>query len=178
MGKNRWISNDFEVNKDNQDAVVYQSVMGTIYVNKDDIPDVDPEIAGEYFRNWIEADPERNVAGAYFQFWKEISDKGYGDIYNDDHTESRRCYLINDFSPYEDKADKTYAEKVRSAKLAEQLNTALELLTDTQRRRLHQYYSDKMSVRKIADLEHVDHKTVFDSIKAARAKIKDYFEKL
>jgi len=178
MGKNRWFTNDFTANKANENAVVYRSVMGRIYVRQGDIPDVDPKAAGEYFRRWIEEDPKRDVPGAYFQCWKETSDKEYGDINNNDHTESRRCYLIDDYAPYEHKADKTYAEKVRTAKLAEQLNNAFELLTDTQKRRLYLYFSDKMSLRKIAALEHVDHKTVLDSINAAQAKIRDYFDKL
>jgi len=152
--------------------------MGTISLTPDDIPDVDPETAGEHFRQWLEADPEREKPGAYFQCWKETSEKEYTDINKADHAESRRCYLVDDFSLYRAKPDKAYGEKVKSDKLAEQLNNALELLTDTQKRRLYLYFSDKKSLRQIAELEHVDHKTVFDSINAARAKIRDYFDKL
>ena len=178
MGKRRWLSNGSRGKKAKKDAFVYRSVMGTIYVNRDDIPDVDPETAGEYFRQWLAADPDRDKPGAYFQCWKEKSDEEYMDINKADHAESRRCYLVDDFSLYRAKPDKAYGEKLKSDKLAEQLNNALKLLTDTQKRRLYLYFSDKKSLRQIAELEHVDHKTVFESIKEAEAKIRGYFDKL
>ena len=178
MRKIRVFFNDSRINKVNKDAIAYPSATGTIYVRQGDITEIDPAFAEEYSRLWMETDIVPDVAKAYFRHWKNTSDAAYREIDKDDHIESRRCYLVDDFTRYGDKTDKTYAEKVRSAELAEHLSKALDLLTSTQRRRLYLYFSDGMPLRKIAEREHVGHKTVLDSINAARIKIINYFEKL
>ena len=175
MRKIRVLFNDSRINKANEDAIAYPSVTGTIYIRQGDITEIDPAFAAEYSLHWMDIDPVPDVAKAYFRHWKNTSDAEYRKIDKDDHTESRRCYLIDDYSPYEYKADKTYAEKVRSAKLAEALDEALTLLTPTQRRRLFLYHVDKKTLRKIAEEECVDHKVVQRSIDAAEKKIRGYF---
>ena len=178
MRKIRVLFNDSRINKVNKDAIAYPSITGTIYIRQGDITEIDPAFAEEYSRRWMEIDLVPDVAKAYFRHWKKRSDAAYRKIDKDDHTESRHCYLIDDYSPYEYKAEKTYAEKVKSAKLAEALDKALTLLTPTQQRRLFSYHVDKKPLRKIAEEECVDHKVVQRSIIAAEKKIRDYFNAL
>ena len=162
---NRWLLNGYKINKDSSDAIVYYNRSGKnyykVYYKYDDIAAVNPTFSKEDFDSL-----------------KKISDDSYEDIDKGDHAESRRCYLVDDYSTYGNKADIRYAEKIRTDELAGQLNNALDLLTKTQRRRLLLYFVHKKSTRKIAKLEKVDHKAVLDSINAARAKIKAYFGRL
>ncbi len=52
------------------------------------------------------------------------------------------------------------------------LRTALQTLTDSQRRRLELYIEDELSIREIAKSEGVDYSSVKESINAAKKKIK------
>ena len=160
MGRNRYL-NDYAVNnaKANKKAIVYQSPTGRTYIRQEDIAAENPP----------------GYCEATFSVWKEISNNDYLDIENADHTEARHCFLVDDYSLYQDKTAASYGEKVRQKALAEALDKALALLTPTQQRRLLLYHVDKKPLRKIAEEECVDHKVVQRSIIAAEKKIRDYF---
>jgi len=158
MGKNICRFNDFEVNKSVEDAIVYQSATGRIYIRHED----------------IQAE-KQGYSKEAFCLLKKDSDEIYTQTESADHIERRRCYFVDDFSRYEKKADMSYKEKNILDKLNLQLDEAIKLLTDTQKRRLNLHYSCGMSLRKIAKLEKVDHKAVYNSIAVAQKKIRDYF---
>ena len=158
MGKNRWRFNDFEVNKSDEKAIIYRSATGNIIIRHKDIAAV-----------------KRGFTKKAFKKLKKISDEVYGEIYKSDHAEARRCFLTDDYSVYEDKAYITRTEKIISDKLSQQLDEAMELLTETQKRRFDMCFSSGMTLRKIAEQEKVDFKAVHRSVKAAQKKIQDYF---
>jgi len=158
MGRNRFCFNDHAVNKADEYSIVYQNGNRRISIKSDDIP-----VA------------EMTECKLTFEELKKDLDKTFKDICNGDHTEARRCFLIDDYSAYEDKAYIGHTEKLRSAKLNQQLNEAMELLTETQKRRFDMYFLSGMTLRKIAEQEKVDFKAVHRSVKAAQKKIQDYF---
>jgi len=163
MGKHRGRLNDYEVNRSEYeaDAIVYQSATGRIRVWHEDI-----------------AAEKKDFSEEAFLSLKEESNEIYAEIESGDHAERRRCYLVDEFSRYACKASASYGEKARTERLAMHMDNALELLTEAQKRRLDLYYSSKMTLRKIAEQEHVDHKAVQRSLAAAQKEIKDYFLKL
>ena len=59
----------------------------------------------------------------------------------------------------------------------ETLKSALECLTEVQRRRVEQYFFQKMNLKAISESEggNVSPKTIWDSIRAAMKKMKKYF---
>jgi DNA-directed RNA polymerase specialized sigma subunit, sigma24 homolog len=53
-------------------------------------------------------------------------------------------------------------------------NCALDKLTEIQRKRYIMYHAEGLSTYKIAEVEGKDHKTIFESLKAADKKIKSF----
>lgn len=89
--------------------------------------------------------------------------------------ERYHCYSY-DAVEYEGKeyADRNTPETVYETKMLEkQLSEGLELLTETQRRRLLQYASG-LSYREIARFENTTHSKISKSIEQARKKLKRF----
>ena len=74
--------------------------------------------------------------------------------------------------PHEDFADLI----IRMDRL-NQLYTAIETLSEVQRRRLHLYYFVGLSYRQIAKIEGVNHKAIIQSVKQALYKLRKHYDK-
>ena len=154
---------DFSLNKADADAIVCPSVTG-----------VHIRLTREDFSSEEE-----------FQRWKMWSDENYYQIDRDDVNLSKRSLPLHDLaekaaavqSP-EDALIELLDNQERQA-LRHLLMEGLDrCLTPTQRRRLWMYCVENLTLRQIAAVENVHNRSVFDSLAAAKRRLKNFLKKI
>lgn len=98
---------------------------------------------------------------------------------NSDRKERYHCYSLESIAKFDDHDDRfprdetTPLDELLSAEFNSHLNKALEQLSVKQKERLL-LLANGYSIREIAKRENKDHKTILESIEAARKKIKKF----
>lgn len=173
---------DYAVNKQNQNRIVYQSVLDvSIYAELKD---------GIVYECYIDHQhPEENsirvstdMTAESFAYFKKLSDEDYYDTDRDDIAYyQEKCSLFDEDSSEEfhilsaqDELIERYDRILQEQGEKEQLSFAkkvLDSLTPTQRRRYLKYTIGGKSTRKIAKEENVTQNQVWKSVKYAENKI-------
>ncbi len=147
-------NSDYALNKLNPDAIVCKSVTG-----------VHIKLKREDFTSEEE-----------FLYWKKDSDSNYKEIESAGRGYDDNCVpLAEAMGATAASAEDAFFAPILNAERREQRVTLLqqvkELLTETQYRRLLQYFVEHLSVDEIAQREGVSHQSVSECIAAAKKKI-------
>lgn len=152
---------DYALNKKDQEAIVCPSATG-----------VHIRLTREDFASEEE-----------FLYWKSLSDSDYHDTEKAEHIQSNHTQPLDTLP---DTA--TATPSVEAQLISQQENDEREELrrllmkgfgshlTPTQRRRLWLYCVKRLTVRKIAEIEHVSHPSVVESLLAAKKKIQKFLK--
>lgn len=152
-------NSDYAVNKF-IDGIVYRSVTGErITVTYDEI-----------------RKENHDLTPAGFQALKMLSDEDYRESNNTDQKETR--YINPQYEPAntKDLRNKPPEEMFVEREAIDELNRAIESLTETQQRRIRLFYFEGLTEVQIADLEGVSKQNVSKSILSARKKLKKFFK--
>ena len=118
-----------------------------------------------------------------FLRWKAWSDGDYKGIESAGRNYYDNCITLTEaLKSTGTSAEDTFLAPLLKAEDKEQKTALLQqvkdVLTETQFQRLWLYYVQSMTVEEIAAVEHVAHQNISKSIRAARKKIKKFFQQV
>lgn len=157
--------NDYAINK-------YSS--GIVYKTADQIIEIT-------LSDYLEANPDKTEQDFYEL--KTLSDEIYLEQDRKEYISTRKNISLENNKQIQDifssAIEENYIEKLdkQNSILAYKQLFEKGNLTDTQKRRFKMYIFDNLSLREIAKIENVAHISVYESVCAAKEKLKKFFEK-
>ena len=157
--------NDYAINK-------YSS--GIVYKTADQIIEIT-------LSDYLEANPDKTEQDFYEL--KTLSDEIYLEQDRKEYISTRKNISLENNKQIQDifssAIEENYIEKLdkQNSILAYKRLFEKGNLTDTQKRRFKMYIFDNLSLREIAKIENVAHISVYESVCAAKEKLKKFFEK-